>query len=88
MRPDSELMQDSEQIYSCKNLSLSAFLYASGLQFIGAQKINGDFFFEFSPKEKAEYLVNLYFSGKANVNPQTLFARLHDLRDLIFSQKA
>ena len=84
-------MKDTEQIhnsYSSKNLSLSAFLYASGLQFVGAQKIKGDFFFEFTPKEKAEQLVTKYFSGTANVNPQTLFARLHDLRDLIFSQKA
>ena len=80
-------MNDIEQIYSCKNLSLSAFLYASELQFIGAKKIKGDFFFEFTPKEKAEALVSQYFSGKALVNPQTLFARLHDLRDLIFSQK-
>ena len=81
-------MQDTDQIYSCKNLSLSAFLYASGLQFISAKKINGDFFFEFTPKDEAEHLVNQYFSGKASVNPQTLFSRLHDLRDLIFSQKA
>lgn len=77
-----------DEIYSSKNLSLSAYLYASGLQFVGAKKINGDFFFEFTPKEKAEQLVNQYFSGTANVNPQTLFSRLHDLRDLIFSQKA
>jgi len=81
-------MTDTEQIYSCKNLSLSSFLYASGLQFVRAKKVNGDFFFEFTPKEKAESLVNQYFTGTASVNPQTLFARLHDLRDLIFSQKA
>lgn len=87
MRHDSDLMKDTEQIYSCKNLSISAFLYASGLQFIGAKKINGDFFFEFKPKEKAESLLNQYFAGTASVNPQTLFARLHDLRDLIFNQK-
>lgn len=76
-----------EDEYSTKNLSIASYLYASGIQFSGASNINGEFFFKFSPKDKAENLVQLYFSGTATVNPRDLFARLHDLRDLIFNQK-
>lgn len=72
-------------IYISKNLSHSAFLYASGLHFVGAKKIGSEFFFEFAPKGKAELLIKNFFAGKALVNPQELFARLHDLRDFIFS---
>lgn len=73
--------------YSTKNLNLAAYLCASyGIHFIGATKINEEFFFRFIPKPKAEELVDNYFLGKAVVNPQELFARLHDLRDVIFNQ--
>ena len=73
--------------YVTKQLNIAAFLYASGLQFTDADNLNGEFFFKFTPKEKAEILVNQYFTGNANVNPRELFARLKDLKDLVFSQK-
>ncbi|HWY79822.1 MAG TPA: hypothetical protein VNW29_05705 [Candidatus Sulfotelmatobacter sp.] len=74
--------------YSTKNLNLSAFLSClPDIKFVGAIKHGNEFFFKFTPKEKTEQLVNDYFSGIATVNPRDLFARLHDLKDLIFSQK-
>jgi hypothetical protein len=73
--------------YTTKNLNIAAYLYASGIHFTGAEKIKYELFFSFSPKKKAEILVNDYFSGTASVNPRDLFARLHDLKDLIFNQK-
>jgi len=74
--------------YSTKNLNLSAYLSCfKTVQFIGAVKINNEFFFKFTPKNNAEALVNNFFSGSAIVNPRELFSRLHDLKDLIFAQK-
>ncbi len=74
--------------YLTKNLSISAYLSCvKEIHFTSAVKINDEFFFKFIPKDKAEELVNQYFAGTANVNPRELFARLHDLKDLIFNQK-
>jgi hypothetical protein len=72
--------------YIVKNLNIASYLYASGIQFTGATKVNQEFFFHFAPKKRAEEYVERYFLGEAQVNPKELFARLHDLRDLIFNQ--
>ncbi len=71
--------------YKTKILNIAAFLYAAGLPLVDTIKVNGDVFFLFTPKEKAEQLVEHYFAGTATINPRELFARLNDLRDLIFS---
>ncbi len=70
--------------YHTKNLNIAAFLYASGLELVKTARINGDFYFYFVPQEKAQELVESYFSNKARISPRDLFARLNDLRDLIF----
>lgn len=78
----SELIEN----YMTKNTNLAAYLCCvSELKFVGATKVNADFFFKFAPKNGAEEFVNQYFAGTASVNPRELFARLHDLKDLIFS---
>lgn len=71
--------------YKTKILNIASFLYASGLQLVETTKVEGDVYFIFSPKDKAEDLVRKYFSNTAICNPKELFARLNDLRDLIFS---
>jgi hypothetical protein len=71
--------------YKLKTLNLAAFLYASGLKLINIVRVKNEVFFIFSPKNDAEKLVEQYFAGKATVDPRELFARLNDLRDLIFS---
>ncbi len=75
---------DQDQ-YKTKTLNIAAFIYASGLQLVNTTKVNGEIFFIFTPKNKAEELVNSYFAGTASIDPRELFARLNDLRDLIFS---
>lgn len=71
--------------YKTKTLNIAAFLYACGLQLVDTIKVQGDIFFVFTPKDRAEKLVESYFAGTASINPRELFARLNDLRDLIFS---
>jgi len=74
-----------QDTYITKILHIAAFLYASGLKLVNTQRTNGEVFFIFTPKQKAEQLVENYFAGTALINPRELFARLNDLRDLIFS---
>lgn len=71
--------------YRTKILNIAAFLYASKLQLVNTTKVGNDIFFIFTPKDQAEKIVESYFADKATVNPRELFARLNDLRDLIFS---
>lgn len=71
--------------YKTKTLNVAAFLYASGLKLTNTVRVNGEVFFIFIPKNEAEQLVDDYFAGAATIDPRELFARLNDLRDLIFS---
>lgn len=71
--------------YISKNLHICSYLYSAGLKLAGTKKVGAEFFFRFSPKNEAEKLVKAYFADEASVNPRELFARLNDLRDLIFS---
>lgn len=77
-----------ENEYITKNLNLASYLCSTGLPLSRTFKIGSEFFFVFSPKNKAEELVNDYFLDKALVNPKLLFARLNDLKDLIFSKRS
>lgn len=72
--------------YKTKTLNLASYLYASGLKLAETKQIQGETFFTFIPKSKAEELVQQYFANTASCNPKELFARLNDLRDLIFAQ--
>ena len=71
--------------YRTKTLNISAFLFASGLKLVNTTRVRNEVFFIFTPKDKAEKLVSDYIAGSATVDPRELFARLNDLRDLIFS---
>lgn len=71
--------------YKTKTLHVAAFLYASGLKLASTFRLKNEVFFFFLPKQDAEKLVEKYFAGTAQVDPRELFARLNDLRDLIFS---
>jgi hypothetical protein len=75
-----------QDLYRTKILNIASFLYASGLQLVGNTRVANECFFLFSPKDKAEQLVEKYFSGTATVNPREFVARLNDLRDIIFSK--
>lgn len=75
----------STDMYQTSNLQLAAYLYASNLEFIGITKTDNKALFNFRNKGRALELMNKYFSGKASLDPRELFARLNDLKDLIFS---
>jgi len=74
-----------DDLYKTKILNIAAYLYASGLQLAETIRDGNELFFLFTPKNEAEKLVEKYFADTALVNPRELFARLSDLRDLIFS---
>lgn len=71
--------------YKTKTLNAAAFLFASGLKLANTVRINNEVFFIFTPRNEAEQLMGKYIAGTATVDPRELFARLNDLRDLIFS---
>lgn len=73
------------QTIKLRNIQLSSFLAASNLQLVSTKKESDTVYFEFSPKKKAQELLNDYFAGRATVDPRELFARFNDLKDLIFS---
>jgi len=72
-------------IYQTNNLNLAAFLYSSELEFVGITKTQDKALFGFKDKNKSEKLVMQYYAGRASTNPRELFARLNDLKDLLFS---
>jgi len=73
------------QTTKLRNIQLCSFLAASGLQLVSTTRKGNEVYFEFSPKKKAQELLNDYFAGRATVDPRELFARFNDLKDLIFS---
>ncbi len=74
-----------KDVLEIKILNVAAFLWASGLRLAGTKRINNEVFFLFSPKLEAEKHLESYFADTATTNPKELFAKLNDLRDLIFS---
>lgn len=75
---------EKQQFYSTRNLNIAAFLYAAGVKFEGSSSKQGVVIFRFFPREQAQKLVDSYFQDKTLVNPRELFAKLKDLKDLIF----
>lgn len=73
------------QTIKLRNIQLSSFLTASGLQLVSTTREGNEVYFEFSPKKQAQDLIADYFSDRATVNPRELFSRFNDLKDLIFS---
>jgi len=70
-----------------KDLSLAAYLYSLGdIQLVGKRKSHeGNVYFQFSPKQKAEELISLYWRLQAPpTQPKKLFSALRDLKDMLF----
>lgn len=72
--------------YKTKSLNVASFLFASGLKLKNTIRAKSEVFFVFTPKNEAEKLMEKYFAGTATIDPRELFARLNDLRDIIFSE--
>jgi hypothetical protein len=70
-----------------KDLSLAAYLYSTRLvKLIGQRKLNnGIILFQFTPKEKVDELLSLYWNLQAPpIQPKQLFNAQRDLKDIIF----
>lgn len=75
-------------IFQTSNLHIAAYLYASGIPFLGITEVENRAVFDFHNRIEAEKLIELYYTGRASIDPRELFARLNDLKDLIFGGKA
>jgi len=74
-------------VYEVKDLSVATYLYSTTLiKLIGKRRTqNGSILFQFSPKSKAEQLVNLYWNLEAPpIQPKLLFSAQRDLKDMIY----
>lgn len=70
-----------------KDISVAAYLYSTSLlRFIGKRRLpTGEVLFQFSPKSKAEELINSYWGLSApSIQPKLLFSAQRDLKDMIF----
>lgn len=70
-----------------KDLNIAAYLLASGeVILVKPERRNGNLvFFHFSPKGKAQELINHYWSDTNQLSPRNVFSALRSLKDLIFS---
>jgi len=74
-------------ILELKDISVAAYLYSTNLlRFIGKRRLTkGEVLFQFSPKSKAEELINAYWGLSAQpIQPKLLFSAQRDLKDMIF----
>lgn len=70
-----------------KDIAVAAYLYSTqNVKLIGKRRLsNGEVLFQFSPKEVAEKLINLYWNSEAPlIQPKKLFSAQRDLKDMIF----
>lgn len=77
----------SPTILEIKDISLASYLYASGqVKLVGKKRLpSGELYFQFSPKDTAETLINRYWNLQApEIQPKALFSALRDLKDIIF----
>ncbi len=73
--------------YKTSDLSIASYLLSTGKSTLtGTEKEGRDVIFLFTPQEKAEELVRLYWADQApTIQPRQLFQSLRSLKDLIFS---
>ena len=76
-----------ENTFRTKDLSLSAFLYASDKKLIGLEEDNGKYWFIFADKEHCEELVNSYWRKEATVVAKDYADSIQSLKTLIFNKE-
>lgn len=81
-------MEDKiNNIIELKDIALASYLYASNkVNFAGKRKLSsGEVLFQFSPKDKANEMINDYWKLNAPaIQPKLLFSAQRDLKDMIF----
>ncbi|HVZ12284.1 MAG TPA: DUF5659 domain-containing protein [Patescibacteria group bacterium] len=71
-----------------KDLSLAAYLYATGqVKLTGTKRLShNEVIFLFSPDESVQMLLRQYWNLQAPIiQPKQLFSALRDVKDIIFS---
>lgn len=70
-----------------RDLNIASYLLASGEVVLSKseRKDNNLIFFHFAPKNKAELLVNRYYSDTNPLSARNIFNAQRSLKDLIFS---
>ena len=83
---ENNLLHDLDKT-SVKDLSLASYLMASGkVKLEGFDRAkNNIVYFNFTPKNIAEKLINDYWSGLAEpIQPKKLFSCQRELKDILF----
>lgn len=77
------------EIYESRDKQICPFLLIQKkITFLGTTISNSIVYFQFSPKNKCEELVNQYSSGKASlVQPKDLLDAVETYRDRVFEMK-
>lgn len=76
-----------QAILEIKDIAVSAFLFSTHqVQLLGKRRLpTGEVLFQFSPKPKAEELIQAYWNLQAQpIQPKQLFSAQRDLKDMIF----
>lgn len=76
-------------IYETKDKQITPFLLTrQDIKFLGTKVVGRIIYFQFSPREKALELVNLFITRKVNpVQPKDLLEAVETYRDFVFSMK-
>lgn len=83
-----ENIRNDIETIEVKDISICSFLYATGLvQLIGKHKLQtGETYFQFTPKKKAEELIQQYWNSQApSIQPKKLFGAFRDIKDMLFA---
>ena len=86
--PNMNRTNNENSVYETKDLSLAAFLYASGkVKLISTRRLpNREIYFLYSPCEVAESLIQQYWNLQAPpIQPKILLGAIRDIKDLIFA---
>ena len=76
-------------LYESRDKQVVPFLFLqSNIKYLGTRKEGNVIFFQFSPKEKCQELVNEFTSRKAlPVQPKDILDAVETFRDRVFEQK-
>lgn len=83
-----DMDRHDNSIIEVKDIAVASYLYATNqVQLLGKRRLsNGAILFQFTPKSKAEELIQLYWNLNATaIQPKVLYSAFRDIKDMIFS---
>jgi len=80
-------VNESANTISVRDLNIASYLLASGeVKLVKTERKDSRFvLFHFAPKDRAESLINNYYSDTNPLSPRNIFSAQRSLKDLIFS---